>query len=142
MELAFENGVKTYQVHGVNGDTTIRFNPTDGEFIKRLYEAFETLDKKQDVYNAEIQRCADKKEIFSIARRRSDEMRKIIDGIFDEPVCEKIFGGMNLYALGDGLHVWTNFMLALMDETDSTFAREQKATNPRLKKYTAKYSGR
>ena len=60
MELAFENGVKEYQVHGVNGDTTIRFNPTDGEFIQRLYGAFETLDKKQDAYNAEIQWCADK----------------------------------------------------------------------------------
>lgn len=35
--------------------------------------------------------------------------------------------------------IWTNFMLALMDETDSAFAREQKATNPRIQKYTAKY---
>ena len=37
------------------------------------------------------------------------------------------------------LDVWTNFLLALMDETDSAFAREQKATNPRIQKYTAKY---
>ena len=43
------------------------------------------------------------------------------------------------YAMADGLHVWTNFLLALMDETDSAFAREQKATNPRIQKYTAKY---
>ena len=46
---------------------------------------------------------------------------------------------MNLYAMADGLHVWTNFLLALMDETDSAFAREQKATNPRIQEYTAKY---
>ena len=33
---------------GVKGDVIIRFNPTDGAFIQRLYNAFDTLDKKQD----------------------------------------------------------------------------------------------
>ena len=140
MELNFTHGVREYTVHGVNGDAVIRFNPTDGEFVQRLYHAFEVLDKKQDAYNEEIRKCGDRVKIFEIARKRSDEMREIIDGIFEEPICEKVFGRMNLYALSDGLHVWTNFLLALMDETDSAFAREQKDTNPRLKKYTEKYS--
>ena len=140
MELNFTHGVREYTVHGVNGDAVIRFNPTDGEFVQRLYHAFEVLDKKQDAYTEEIRKCGDRVKIFEIARKRSDEMREIIDGIFEEPICEKVFGRMNLYALSDGLHVWTNFLLALMDETDSAFAREQKATNPRLKKYTEKYS--
>ena len=30
-------------------------------------------------------------------------------------------------------------ILAVMEEIDTTFAREQKATNPRIAKYTAKY---
>ena len=30
-------------------------------------------------------------------------------------------------------------MLAVMDQIDTTFAREQKLTNPRIAKYTAKY---
>ena len=140
MELNFTHGVQEYTVHGVGGDVAICFNPTDGEFVQRLYHAFEVLDKKQDAYNEEIRKCGDRVKIFEIARKRSDEMREIIDGIFEEPICEKDFGRMNLYALSDGLHVWTNFLLALMDETDSAFAREQKATNPRLKKYTEKYS--
>lgn len=46
---------------------------------------------------------------------------------------------MNVYALANGLAVWCNLMLAVMDEVDSTYAREQKATNPRIAKYTAKY---
>ena len=117
----------------------IRFNPTDGAFIQRLYNAFDTLDKKQDKYADEVQKCGDRVEIFNIADRRDKEMREIIDGLFEEPVCDSIFGSMNLYAMADGLHVWTNFLLALMDETDSAFAREQKATNPRIQKYTAKY---
>ncbi len=47
-ELKFETGVQEYTVHGVKGDVIIRFNPTDGAFIQRLYNAFDTLDKKQD----------------------------------------------------------------------------------------------
>ena len=81
----------------------------------------------------------DKKLIFEFARERDKEMREIIDGLFEEPVCDSIFGSMNLYALADGLHNWIKFMLALMDESDSAFDREQKDTNPRIQKYTAKY---
>ena len=138
-ELKFETGVEEYIVHGVKGDVVIRFNPTDGAFIQRLYNAFDTLDKKQEKYADEVQKCGDRVEIFNIADRRDKEMREIIDGLFEEPVCNSIFGSMNLYAMADGLHVWTNFLLALMDETDSAFAREQKATNPRIQKYTQKY---
>lgn len=47
MELSFANGVQEYTVHGVKGDVIIRFNPTDGAFIQRLYNAFDTLDAKQ-----------------------------------------------------------------------------------------------
>ena len=55
MELSFANGVQEYTVHGVKGDVIIRFNPTDGAFIQRLYNAFDTLDKKQDKYADEVQ---------------------------------------------------------------------------------------
>lgn len=50
-----------------------------------------------------------------------------------------VFGTMNVYALADGLPVWCNLMLAIIDEMDSSFAREKKASNPRVQKYLAKY---
>jgi len=70
MELSFANGVQEYTVHGVKGDVIIRFNPTDGAFIQRLYNAFDTLDKKQEKYADEVQKCGDRVEIFNIADRR------------------------------------------------------------------------
>ena len=94
MELSFANGVQEYTVHGVKGDVIIRFNPTDGAFIQRLYNAFDTLDKKQDKYADEVQKCGDRVEIFNIADRRDKEMREIIDGLFEEhlwqhePLCD------------------------------------------------------
>ena len=96
MELSFANGVQEYTVHGIKGDVIIRFNPTDGTFIQRLYNAFDTLDKKQEKYADEVQKCGDRVEIFNIADRRDKEMRDIIDGLFEEPVCDSIFRRMNL----------------------------------------------
>lgn len=134
--LNFSTGVVTFSV---NDKAEVSFNPTDMYFAERLFTAFNELDKKQDAYKAEVSRESDKRKIFDIARRMDKEMREMIDGIFQKPVCEDIFEGMNVYALSDGLPVWSNFLLVVMDKTDSTFAQEQKATNPRIQKYLAKY---
>lgn len=135
-ELNFSTGLETYTL---NGDVHVSFNPTDSAFVERLFNTFDSLDKKQEAYKDEIDRAGDKREIFNIARRRDSEMRGMIDEVFGEPICERLFGNMNVYALGDGLPAWCNLMLTMMDEIDTTFAREQKATNPRLKKYLDKY---
>lgn len=135
-ELNFDSGLVTYSL---NGKCEVSFNPTDSSFVERLYAAFEELDKKQEGYKAQIEKMADKREIFDFARERDAEMRGVIDGVFDAPVCDAVFGSMNVYALSGGLPVWCNLMLAVMDEIDTTFAREQKATNPRVAKYTKKY---
>ena len=135
-ELKFSTGVVTFTV---NEKCDISFNPTDSAFVERLFNTFDTLDKKQESYKEEISRVGDNREIFNIARKRDAEMRELIDGVFERPVCGELFGGMNVYAMADGLPVWCNFLMAVMDEVDTTFAREQKLTNPRIQKYTAKY---
>lgn len=133
--LNFETGIVTFSV---NGACEVSFNPTDSAFVEKLFNAFDTLDARQERYKAEIEKVADKREIFVIARKQDAEMREIIDGVFG-PVSDALFGEMNVYAMANGLPVWCNFLLAVMDEVDGTFAREQKATNPRIAKYTAKY---
>lgn len=134
--LNFESGLVTYNI---NGRCQVSFNPTDSNFVERLYLAFEDLDKKQESYKTQVEKLADKREIFDFARERDAEMRKIIDGLFDAPVSDSLFGGMSVYAVASGLPIWCNLMLAVMDEIDTTFSREQKATNPRIAKYTEKY---
>lgn len=138
-ELSFESGLVTYTL---NGKAEVTFNPTDSNFVERLYAAFDVLDKKQEGYKTQIDKMVNEKEIFEFARERDAEMREIIDGVFETSICDAVFGSMNVYALAGGLPVWSNLMLAIMDEIDTTFAREQKATNPRIAKYTAKYQRR
>lgn len=135
-ELNFETGLVEFDL---NGKATVSFNPTDSNFIERLYATFEELDRKQEQYKADIEKMADKRKIFDYARERDAEMRGMLDDVFGAPVSDALFGDMNVYAVANGLPVWCNLMLAVMDEVDSTFAREQKAVNPRIAKYTAKY---
>lgn len=135
--LNFQTGLAAFSV---NGGAELSFNPTDSNFVERLFDTFDTLDGKQDAYKEEISKIGDKREVFVVARRRDAEMREMINGVFGAPVCADIFGTMSTYAMADGLPVWCNFLLAVMDKVDTTFAREQKATNPRIAKYTAKYN--
>ena len=133
--LNFETGIVTFSVNGV---CEVTFNPTDSAFVEKLFNAFDTLDARQEKYKSEIEKVADKREIFAIARKQDAEMREIIDGVFG-PVSDAVFGGMNAYAMANGLPVWCNFLLTAMDEVDTTFAKQQKLTNPRVNKYLAKY---
>lgn len=135
-DIRFDTGVVAFNL---NDKIEVSFNPTDSAVVEKIYSTFEELDRKQEAYKAEIEKCADKKEIFEIARHRDAEMRDMIDGLFEKPVCEALFGAMNVYALADGLPVWCNLMLAVIDQIDTTFSREQKRTNPRIAKYTDRW---
>lgn len=135
-DIRFETGVVSFNLNDL---VEVSFNPTDSAFVEKIFDTFNELDKKQDAYKAEIEKCADKKEIFEIARRRDAEMREMVDDLFGTPVCNALFGSMNVYALADGLPVWCNLMLAVIDQIDTTFSREQKRTNPRISKYTERW---
>lgn len=135
-EIRFETGVKAYTL---NDCCEICFNPTDSFFVEKLFDVFNDLDKKQEEYRAEVERTADHREIFRIARKRDAEMRDALDGILGLGVCEAVFGDVNVYALAQGVPLWANLLLAIVEELDTAFAREQKAVNPRVAKYTKKY---
>lgn len=134
-ELSIATGLVEYRI---NDAVTVTFNPTDSGFVEKIFATFDELDKKQDEYRSEIEH-AQKQEIFDIAKKRDAEMREKIDGLFGVPVCDALFGEVNVYALADGLPLWCNLMLAIMDEIDTAFAREQKMTNTRITKYSSKY---
>lgn len=135
-ELNFDTGLTTFTVNGV---CEVSFNPTDLAFSERLFGAFDSLEEMERKYRDQVSKMADRKEIFRFAREIDQDMRAVIDRAFGKPVCEDLFGATNVYAMADGLSIWMNFFFAIMDEVDTAFAREQKATNPRIQKYMAKY---
>lgn len=139
--ILIDSGVVTKTLRTTDGkECSFSFNPLDMAFSRKLFTAFEKLDAKQEKYKEEVQKNADKKEIFSIGEKMDAEMRDIInDDVFGFDICGELFGGMNIYALANGLPVWANLLFAMVDEADTAYAREQKLTNPRIAKYTKKY---
>lgn len=135
-ELNFSVGKQTFNLNGV---VEVSFNDTDADFVERLFNVFSNLDEKQDRYKDRVDKMADKREVFKVMRELDEEIREDINDLFDKDICAPLFGTMNVFALADGLPLWTNLLLAIMDQVDSAFAREQKLTNPRVQKYTAKW---
>ena len=136
MNLDFSEGVQDITI---NGKCTVRVNLTDFTFIESVFNAFDALDALEDEYQKRFDTVTDGREIFALCRERDARMREIVNDIFGEDVCSPIFGKMQLTAIGDGLPLWFNLLMAFIDNMDSTIAREKKQSNPRMKKYVDKY---
>ena len=133
--LSFSDGLEEYTL---NDRVTVRFNPTDASFLERLAALFEKLDALQEEVSA-LQETTPEEEVFPLARSLDARMRDLLDGFFGIPVCEPLFGTMNLFASAGGLPVWANLLLALTEEVESAMRGELTAREARIAKYTAKY---
>lgn len=135
-ELQFDTGLVSYSL---NGKVEVAFNPTDTFFISRVFSAFDLLEEKQQEYDKGRESVKSNRELFELSRKMDAEMRGAIDAAFGKPVCEDLFGGMNVYAVADGLPVWCNLIFTIIDLFDEAVTRETARTNPRLDKYLKKY---
>ena len=59
--LQFDTGLVTYKLNDV---CEVQFNPTDNNFAERLFKSFDDLENRQEVWKKQVERMADKKEIF------------------------------------------------------------------------------
>lgn len=136
-ELQFDTGSVSYSI---GGKMEICFNPADPVFAERLYGAIDDLGKIQDEYAKKGEGIQDPKDAFDIRRERDRKMAEVLDNLFAAPVCDTVFGGMSLCAFANGFPVWLNLMLAIVDEVEAAAGNIQKLADPRIKKYTEKYS--
>ena len=137
-ELNIGSALETFKVHGVNGECEISFCPTDMYFVEKIYDIFDNLDERQSKLEQAMSK-AEGRGIFAVARKADEEMRKAIDGLLGENTCSMIYGNTHIYASADGLPLWADFLLAILDSMEAANIREKAATNPRIAKYTSKY---
>ena len=131
--LNFQTGKKTYTV---NDGCEISFDPADIRFVNGLFDLFEKLEKQQG------EQPQNSENAFAYAAQRDRELRAQIDALFEEPVCEKIFGRTNVLSPAGGLPVAMNFLLALIDEVDAAAEEETKPSakvDAYIRKYEKKY---
>lgn len=137
MELNFANGVQSYTVNGVEG--AFRLNPSDAEMLRKIYLALKDLEEKQKKQAEAREESGDIEAVLDRLHDLDQEMRGVLDGLFGDGLCEKIFGGMSLYALADGFPVWENFLLAVIDLFDDSMKREAALSDKRIQKHVQKY---
>lgn len=152
--LSFATGLREFEV---NGTCTIRFNPTDTDFVRRFQATVEELKARQQAFEqgmppltAAIEGAldADDPAAVSAANRAmlahvqetSDGMRADIDALFGPGTSDGVFpGGMSLQALGDGYPAWVNFLEAVSDVIASAFEEERGKADPRAAASSKKY---
>lgn len=126
-QLTFDNSLKEYEINGV----AVSFNPTDEEFVARIEETFASLDDLQEKLAGDAS--------FSKFRELDADMRVKIDGILGDGIADKLFPNMNCYAIANGLPVWMNLILALLDEVSEAYEKEFGKTDARFKAHSEKY---
>lgn len=135
-ELVFDSGIVSYSL---NGKCEVSFNPADRVFAERFYTAVDEMGKLQEEYTQKAEALQKPAEAFSLALERDENMGKVLDGLFDAPVCEAVFGSMSLCAFANGFPIWLNLMLSILDEIEANIGDIQKQADPRIAKYKAKY---
>lgn len=136
--LNIDTGLQTYSL---NDNCEVSFNPTDINFVQKLYDVFAKLDAKQNDYAKQAEEIGnDAEKIFTFAKESDVEMRKLVDGVFNVPVCDALFGDRNVFArAGNGIPVWANLLLAIIDECSVAEEALRKKSNATINKYTKKY---
>lgn len=137
-ELRFDTGVQSFQI---NGGVSVEFCPTDSDFAKKLWNLFEELESRQHEYAKRTENENDAKKILDLASQCDKEIREKIDAIFGKPICADVFK-TNVLALGDGLPVWANLLLSVLDQMDTGFDVQKAKTNARVKQYTERWARR
>lgn len=138
-EIKFNSGLQTFKL---NDAIEVSFNPTDIVFAEKIMNLFNELDDMQTACVKRFNDTEDAAEILTTAHELDDGMREKLDSLFNVPICAPLFGSTSVYAAADGLPLWCNLLLALIDTMDDSVAKEKKASNPRIQKYVAKYKRR
>lgn len=135
MLLSFDTGVKSYTVNGV--ENAFSANLTDGNFIDRLCEAVTTLERQHKAFS--VPDDANLDDTLDAIRGYDKNVRKAIDGVLGDGVSDKVFGDLSTFALAGGQPIWLNLLFSIMEESERQFAEEERAVNPKLKKFIRKY---
>ena len=136
-ELNFQTGRKTYTV---NGGVEISFEPSDPKFASAVVSAFQKCsDIAKTTADLNFEGAANTIEALE---KMESEVRKEIDAAFGYAVCDKVFSGLSVIAVADGLPVWTNFLMAVIDEVDQSMPEGEGRTKERVQKYMSRYENK
>lgn len=138
LNKTIDAGAKTMELTDGKGHSVeVEFNPYDTMLIGAILDATEKLDAIQ----AKLAPLSMEnwREYYTAAMEADKEMRVILDGIFDKPICEALFPRQTVFAIANGFPAWANLLCAVLEVMDAGLATEKKNAQNRIRKYSGKY---
>lgn len=129
--MQLDLGLKTYTVNGVE----TKFNPTDENFLQRLYDTMEKIGKMNEEYQKSD-------NIFEAWKDFNDKTRNLIDELFGQGFSDGVFGDVNLFAFSEGMPLWAKLFEMIVNECDIKTKAEIDTFNKKVNKYTKKYTNK
>lgn len=135
--LTYSAGKRAYTL---NEGAVIYFDPCDAEFANKVIVAVRNCQDIQSKFPREPMQDLD--EQLALIQEMNANIRRQIDAAFGEPVCDKAFCGSSPCAIADGLPVWLNFLMAVIDEVDANMPEGEKRARVRVQQYMDKYNAK
>lgn len=134
--LIIETGVKEYSLNDV---VTVKFNPTDMNFVKRFYEQIKGLEDKVKGYDEAFKKAVGTEDIFKLTDQGEEDVRAAINGLFNVDIVTPLIGDASVFSYAGGSPIWWNICTTLGDLVERETKEEQKKSRVKIAKYTAKY---
>lgn len=147
--IRIDTGVQEYQITDEHNNvlTSVTLNPTDMNFADTILTTLEKIGTMYTEYQAEaekISKMEDEQEagvrMFELGRSADGRIRDELNGLFEKDICTPILGKMSSLTRADGFPIWANIIFGFIDLLDEKIVEEKKKENPRIEKYTKKYS--
>lgn len=131
------------EIHVDNDPTrVIRLDLSDSGVFTRLRAAQPRLDAIGARFAVMKENGTHAADVYADAMIEVEQQLKdIIDEIFNANVCGPACGGASLFTLDDGLYLFERIIDVLGGLYAEQMVAEQKAHEKRIKKHTAKYRG-
>ena len=151
VKLSFDDGYKTIEFNG-NPEKVIRINPADPNFISRIScikeKAKEIAEKYGDIDLSaldklkEVNEGDDEFEHLKAAAETANKIetatRELIDSIFEQPVCDIIFGKSSCLTPVNGRPMYMGFLESVMDFMAEEVKKNTAERRKKMKQYTNK----
>ena len=118
---------------------TVRFNPTDMVFIDRLKTAMDNCVAREEALQDELKGNDDVMVMLKASSAADADLAQYINELFGLDVVTPLCEGVSVRAWADGMPIWANILMAILEVVDASQADQLKASQKRIEKYTKKY---
>ena len=120
------------------GGGVIYFDPCDSEFANKIILAIRNCQEIHKRFPDHVMTDLDA-QLLCIQQINND-IRKEIDNVFGDQIADKACCGSSPISISDGLPVWLNFLMAVIDEIDANMPEGEKRSRARVQQYVDKYN--